>query len=122
MNGYDRAAEIYRSGFQRTGDSSLKSRLKSLEFVSDEALIETPEEKREEDWIPADHQVVRFMDLFTGREAVYARQWVSSTGESGYTPVFYNYAKILENLCPKYTVAGGKGVGGIGPCEPSDFR
>jgi hypothetical protein len=87
MKEFGRAAEIYRSGFEKTRDSSLKARLKSLEFVSEEVQPVSPEERDGEDWIPTDAQSVRFMDLFSGREGVYARQWSSPTGESGYTPI-----------------------------------
>lgn len=87
MRQYEKAAETYRLGVEKTGDPSLKAHLKALAFVSEEASEPQPAEKAEEDWIPSDSQVVRFMDLFTGREGVYARQWVSHTGESGYTPI-----------------------------------
>lgn len=87
MKDYEKASEIYLKGFEKTGEAALKARLKAIEFVSKN--YEEPEgiTKLEEDWIPTDPQVVRFMDLFSGREGVYARQWVSSTGESGYTPI-----------------------------------
>ncbi len=84
---YGKASEIYREGFEKTGDSALKARLKAIEFISGDFVVSESLTKAEEDWIPTDTQVVRFMDLFSGREGVYARQWVSSTGESGYTPI-----------------------------------
>jgi hypothetical protein len=84
---YEKASEIYRKGLEKTGDAVFKARLKAIEFVSGNVEEFEKIPRTEEDWIPADSQVVRFMDLFSGREGVYARQWVSSTGESGYTPI-----------------------------------
>ncbi|MBW2059772.1 MAG: hypothetical protein JRJ26_19990 [Deltaproteobacteria bacterium] len=85
MREYEKAAEVYRLGFERTGDPVLKAHLKALAFVSEETAEPGSAEQGSDDWIPTDSQVVRFMDLFAGREGVYARQWVSPTGESGYT-------------------------------------
>jgi hypothetical protein len=51
--------------------------------------------------------LVTFLSLFSGREGVYARQWVSPTGESGYTP-------IQEPLTPKVAenhILGNHSVG-----------
>jgi len=84
---YEKASKIYRKGLEKTGDAAFKSRLKAIEFVSGDFEEFEKVPRAEEDWIPTDSQVVRFMDFFSGREGVYARQWVSSTGESGYTPI-----------------------------------
>lgn len=48
--------------------------------------------------LPQPHHLVTFLSLFGGREGVYARQWVSPTGESGYTPVEEPLTpKVAEN-------------------------
>ncbi len=59
-----------------------------------------------EQLLPQPHHLVTFTNLFGGREGVYARQWVSPTGEYGYTPVHEPLTpKVAENhLLGNYTV------------------
>ena len=87
MREYANAAETYRVGFEKTGDPLLEKYLKSTEYPSQDPDEIEEDSKAEESRIPTDPQLVTFMDLFSGREGVYARQWASHTGESGYTPI-----------------------------------
>jgi len=66
---------------------------------------ESPEEEADEQMIK-ESQLVRFVSLFSGREGVYARQWVSPTGETGYTPVKepFNYKVAQNHILGNYTV------------------
>jgi len=76
------AAKVYTAGLTQTGHPVFKALLKELRPSEPE-----PEEKPAEELHPTDTDLVRFCHLFDGREGVYARQWVGSSGKSGYTPV-----------------------------------
>lgn len=85
---FEKAREIYEAAIQKTGDTRFKGFLKGLGF------LETPETNQTGvltngpgQIVPARHNLITFTTLFASREGVYARQWVSPTGESGYTPI-----------------------------------
>lgn len=90
---FDKARQAYQLGLEKTGDPRFPALLKHLNF-----LTETPEPSDTapgpEQLLPQPHHLVTFLSLFSGREGVYARQWLSPTGECGYTP-------IEEPLTPK---------------------
>ena len=92
----EKARELYRLGGERTGDAVLAARLEQLG-----SLLESPPPAQPppgEELHPQPHHLTAFLSLFAGREGVYARQWVSPTGESGYTPVHEPLtAKVAEN-------------------------
>ena len=48
----------------------------------------------------------KFIDLFSGREGAYARQWANEKNETGYTPVREHFSpKVAKNhLLGNYTV------------------
>ena len=56
--------------------------------------------------LPSDADCVRFHTLFSGREGVYARQWVRPGGEGGYSPVHepLTPAVIRNHLLGTYTI------------------
>ena len=95
----------------------LSIKLKELFPGSDLAELEVSPEKIEEmsehisvsddevEILP-DTGLVKFLSLFSGREGVYARQWVSPTGESGYTPIKepFNYKVARNHMLGNYTV------------------
>lgn len=85
------AAELYREAYQKTGLEEFAKRALSVEHIeeTDESSEYSDEEKPDSHIprIPEENEVVLYMSLFQGREGTYARQWVSPTGESGYTPV-----------------------------------
>jgi hypothetical protein len=88
-----KASQVYQIGPGKTGNPQFAASCKHLGF------LEEPGEPREasptgKQLLPQAHHLVAFLGLFGGREGVYARQWVSPTGESGYTP-------IQEPLTPK---------------------
>ncbi|MGC8658914.1 MAG: CRISPR-associated primase-polymerase type A1, partial [Desulfomonilaceae bacterium] len=85
---FEKAREIYEAAIQKTGDTRFKGFLKELGF------LERPETNQSGvstngpgQIVPARHNLITFTTLFASREGVYARQWVSPTGESGYTPI-----------------------------------
>jgi len=94
---FQKAKEVYEKGLEKTADPRFKALLRELGFLQ---APEKPEEDpgRPEQIVPEQHHLVTFTTLFAGREGVYARQWVSPTGESGYTPVEEPLTmKVAEN-------------------------
>ncbi len=83
---YEKALKVYNVGYEKTGDEVFKALIRSLDFLGSEETLEVAVETTDH-IIPAQHNLVTFTTLFAGREGVYARQWVSPTGETGYTPV-----------------------------------
>ncbi|HWP34535.1 MAG TPA: CRISPR-associated primase-polymerase type A1 [Thermodesulfobacteriota bacterium] len=62
----------------------------SGEDAADEEATELP--------APSEADAVRFAHLFAGRENVYARQWVGSDGQTGYSPVHEPFtAQVARN-------------------------
>jgi len=83
---FEKALKVYEKGLERTGDATFNGLIRALGFLRGE---KEPPESAEEFGVlaPESHHLITFLSLFAGREGVYARQWVSPTGESGYTPV-----------------------------------
>jgi tetratricopeptide (TPR) repeat protein len=83
---YEKAGQVYQQGLEKTGDSEFNGLLKNLDFLKgdQEAPLDGPGVAQ---LLPQSHHLAAFTTLFAGREGVYARQWVSPTGEYGYTPV-----------------------------------
>ena len=107
---FEKARAAYNEGLEKTGDPILKGLLGDLDFLSksDESPGgdgETPDNVVSK-LLPQTHHLIAFMSLFGGREGVYARQWVSPTGESGYTPVEEPLTpKVAENhLLGNFTI------------------
>ncbi len=74
------AQAVLTKGYELTRDESLRREAVKVAApmpIDDEAAVEYPH----------DSHLVRFLDLFPGREGVHARQWSSPTGASGYNPV-----------------------------------
>jgi len=93
---YEKAKVLYQKGIERTGDAGLKGLLHALDFLSEDAG-EPPAADGKDVLVPGSHHLVEFVTLFSGREGVYARQWASPTGESGYTPVHEPFTlKVAE--------------------------
>jgi len=88
---FEKARAAYAEGLEKTDDATLKGLLKNLDFLAEtgQAPAAGGETAAEESprLLPQAHHLVAFLTLFGGREGVYARQWMSPTGESGYTPV-----------------------------------
>lgn len=105
---WESARHLYQEAFERTKNPKFQKFLKELEFqkrsvINEERRFLTPEE---EILAPTDAQLIHFTTLFSGREGVYARQWVSSTGNSGYTPVHEPFTmQVAKNhILGNYTV------------------
>jgi len=83
---YAKAQEVYELALARTGEAEFQTLLNNLAFLKEPG--EPPAAAPAADQLlPQPHHLVVFISLFAGREGVYARQWVSPTGETGYTPV-----------------------------------
>lgn len=87
---WESARNLYQDAYERTKNIKFQKFIKELQFQSKALALEergrevSPEEAL---LLPTDAQLIHFTTLFSGREAVYARQWVSPTGNSGYTPI-----------------------------------
>ncbi len=101
----ERAQQVLEQAFAATQDPTFQTLLKALGQRDQEPL---PEESLQAggQLLPARHHLVAFLALFAGREGVYARQWASSTGETGYTPVQEPLTlKVAENhFLGQYTI------------------
>ncbi len=84
---FDEAREVYIKGYESTGDKRFLAYIKDLDAGSD--LIAPPEnDSLEEELSPhSAGDAYKVLDLFSGREGVFAKQWISQTGDTGYTPV-----------------------------------
>lgn len=106
MRDIEGAREIYRQALEITGAGEFQGLIKALKLptTSTEGLSE--EESAGPSLLPTDAQLVRFLTLFSGREGVYARQWASPTGESGYTPIRepLTLAVVRNHLLGNHTV------------------
>lgn len=103
---FEKARKVYANAFERTRDSRFKGFIRDLDFLGG-----TEGETSQSPTIPAGivpqrHHLITFTTLFSSREGVYARQWISPTGESGYTPVQEPLTlQVAENhLLGNYTV------------------
>ena len=101
----ERARQVLEQGLAATQDASLQTLLRELQSRDQEPV---PEDSLEAggQLLPARQHLVAFIALFAGREGVYARQWVSATGETGYTPVQEPLTlKVAENhILGNYTI------------------
>ncbi len=99
---FDRSRALLASLLERTGDERYRRQLAHMDKTYFAARAEPEPEK--EPW--SDEIVLRFVDLFSGREGVHARQWVNDAGEAGYAPVHEHFtAKVAKNhLLGNYTV------------------
>jgi hypothetical protein len=85
---FEKAREVYETALKRTGDSRFNGFIKELSFLEKpEAAHHRVSSENLGQIEPARHNLITFTTLFASREGVYARQWVSPTGESGYTPI-----------------------------------
>jgi len=103
---YRQALSVYQEAKEKTGDGRFEGLIKNLGFLEEavqEALATAPQAQQ---LLPQPHQLVVFTSLFAGREGMYARQWVSPNGDTGYTPVNDPLTlKVAENhILGNYTV------------------
>lgn len=86
---WEAARNIYQQAFERTKNPKYQKFLRELQYQLRNQESEAGREFSPEEELlsPTDAQLIHFTTLFSGREAVYARQWVSPTGNSGYTPI-----------------------------------
>jgi len=84
---FEKAKKVYAAALEKTGDARFKGFMRELEFLSGSEQEPPQASAPTDNIIPEKHHLVTFTTLFSSREGVYARQWVSPTGESGYTPI-----------------------------------
>ncbi len=77
------AIEVYKKALELTGESIFKSLIKDRE--NNYNAVSEDDEKDILD--PEDRHILKFLQLFRGREGVYARQWKNAKGEQGYSPI-----------------------------------
>lgn len=105
---WEAARQLYHDAFERTKKPKFQKFLKELDFQirsqrSAEDKVFPPEEEL---LSPTDAQLIHFTTIFSGREGIYARQWVSPTGNSGYNPVHEPFTlQVAKNhILGHYTV------------------
>lgn len=84
---FDHALQVYQNALERTQDNRFKAFIRDMSFVETQDESEVDDKASVESIVPSKHDLITFCNLFASREGVYARQWLSPTGESGYTPV-----------------------------------
>ncbi len=84
---FEKAKKAYAHALEKTGDARFKGFMRDLDFLTGDKEPAPHPPTSAAEIIPERHHLVTFTTLFASREGVYARQWVSPTGESGYTPV-----------------------------------
>jgi len=84
---YEKAREIYIKGYEQTGDKKFLAYIKDLETNTE--VVNPPESDLiENELMPSTvADSYKILDLFAGREGIYAKQWVSKTGDTGYSPI-----------------------------------
>ena len=83
--GPEAEAAVCREAYGATGDVRFKGCERDSQYQRQAGISE--EYDRSTAWMPGDSHLLRFQSLFSGREDVYARQWQSASGGTGYTPV-----------------------------------
>lgn len=84
---FDSALQVYQDALKTTNDNRFKTYIRDMSFMESPEKKESGSSLETASLIPQKHNLITFCSLFSGREGVYARQWLSPTGESGYTPV-----------------------------------
>ncbi|MBF0103344.1 MAG: hypothetical protein HQK77_20780 [Desulfobacterales bacterium] len=98
MGSTGQAWKVYEIGYTKTQDPALLHLKRALEGKKQSPDEEDVAIETETQIVPARHHIVTFTTLFSGREGVYARQWISPTGETGYVPVNEPITlKVAEN-------------------------
>jgi len=92
------ARSILEKGIYQTNAPALRSLLSDMAgSVSLRGAADGPAAERVPENVP-DELAFRLFASFEGREGVYAKQWVSPTGETGYTPVHEAFtAEVARN-------------------------
>lgn len=95
---YDRALKVYQAGAQKAPTYDFQPLIRSLNFLNSETDAAAPPPANHRQIIPQTRHLAAISELFAGREGVYARQWASPTGSTGYTPVHEPMTfKVMEN-------------------------
>ncbi len=82
-----RAEQALQQALQHGLPAAAAQRLRRTARRPDQPPSAPPPPEPQAELAPSDADCVRFHSLFSGREGVYARQWVRPSGEGGYTPV-----------------------------------
>ena len=79
--------QVVQQGLAHGLSPASADRLRRAARPGRSTTVTTAPSEPEAELTPSDADCVRFHTLFAGREGVYARQWVRSNGQGGYTPV-----------------------------------
>jgi len=103
---FEKARNVYAYALERTGDLRFKGFIRDLDFLAGAGEPAGEPQPPARQIVPERHHLVTFTTLFSSREGVYARQWVSPTGQSGYTPVQEPFTlQVAENhILGNYTI------------------
>ncbi len=77
------AMQLNKLAYEKTGDKLFMTLIANLQ-VEEEKVIQKEKEKG----VDEISSIMRFLNLFSGRENVYARQWVKKDGQCGYSPIY----------------------------------
>ncbi|MBM4001264.1 MAG: hypothetical protein FJ297_17310 [Planctomycetes bacterium] len=101
-----RAVEAIDRAAEQGLDPSTANVLRRSTGASRDDDHEDAAEKWKRELVPTDADCVRFHTLFSGREGVYARQWVKPDGEGGYSPIQEPLTPqvVRNHLLGNYTV------------------
>ncbi|AEE15335.1 DNA primase small subunit [Thermodesulfobium narugense DSM 14796] len=77
------AIALYKKAFENTGESIFNSLIKDRE----NSYIGSSDVEEKDILEPEDRHILKFLQLFRGREGIYARQWKNARGEQGYSPI-----------------------------------
>ncbi len=96
----EEARDAYTRGLQATGDRRFEGLLRGLTGGPGSTEVQESEPGL------SDALLSRFVSLFSGREGVYARQWLNPQGQTGYTPVRepFNVRVARNHLLGNHTV------------------
>ncbi len=74
--------------------------------IDNSAYFKEEEKKKRESQLFSDQTIIDMLNLFSGRENVYARQWKDDEGKSGYVPVRepLNFYEMKNHLLGKNTL------------------
>ncbi len=95
-NMYEEASRIYKKAKEQFNKKSYDSLIVGAQLVAGKEIVENSVDK---DHLHLerldDSYLIAFAELFSGREGVYAKQWVSPTGESGYSKESQPFTHIV---------------------------
>lgn len=87
---YEEALNLYKKGFELSPDPRFQAAFQDAfnkMKIAMEKNVEPERGLRPNEALPSEQTITDFINLFSGRENVYARQWFDGNSKSGYIPV-----------------------------------